>query len=391
MPDQKPKLNPDIDVTKLLLNAEEGFVLSRIDGFSDEKAIAQVAGLPSEKVAAILQKLQAEGALLGDSTTTELAKKPKSELQKTELNQNVPASLEEDVENKAERESEKRSEEREPGAEAVADSSEEGVVGDEVEDVSDDVAENKLSKEEAEEEEDEVRRGEADYMKIYAEKFKGLDVDAKVEFAETSRGADFCAMCFDPDPRVMRAILDNGRVSQKQGRLIAKHHHTSTGLEMLGRKGVLLRDFTVQRFLLRNPQTSEALLRKMMQPKRLLEYFKMTNNREATERMRRTARKLFRTRFQQADADEKVSLLFTTEGRCLLQLTGVPLDGKTLSLLCGRIYASTLLVQNLARSAATPPKLLEVLFKQHIVKRSAQLKNVILKHPNCPSNLKRKP
>jgi len=77
------------------------------------------------------------------------------------------------------------------------------------------------------------------------------------------------------------------------------------------------------------------------------------------------------------------------EGRCLALLVGLPLDGKSASLLCRRSLRSTLLIQNLARWPATPPAVLQHMFRQPVVMRSTVLKNQILRHPNVPSDLKR--
>jgi len=48
-----------------------------------------------------------------------------------------------------------------------------------------------------------------------------------------------------------------------------------------------------------------------------------------------------------------------------------------------------MLVRNLARWPATPPPVLTHLMRQAHVKRSPALRNLILRHPNAPSELKR--
>lgn len=391
----KPKLNLAIDVTQLPLSAEEGFVLSRVDGHTDEKGISQVTGLPPDRVATILQKLRAEGAIvdeqgaLAPQASNALAKPHKRKSDDNDVPPATPSDEDADATQEAQEAEGDSGEAAEETHAAQASGDEDRGEGDDDSFDDDDVEENVLTKEEAEAEEEDLKKGEEDYRRLYVDDFKEMELDQRVKTAQTARGPALCALCFDPDPRVIKSVLENGRVNQKHGRLVAKHHRTSTGLDMLGRKATLLRDFTVQRFLVRNPQMSDGLFRKMMQNKRLLDCFKMTNNREATEKVRRLARKNFRTRFQRAQAEERVQLLFTTEGRCLVQLAGVPLDGKTLSILCGRTYSSSLLIQNLARFPSTSPKLLVHLSKQHIVKRAPQLKNAILQHPNCPSSLKR--
>src|SRR5690606_34757629 len=101
------------------------------------------------------------------------------------------------------------------------------------------------------------------------------------------------------------------------------------------------------------------------------------------------ARQELRRSFQQASAEERVGLMFTTEGRCLTMLIGLSFDSKTTALLCGRTYNSTLLIQNVLRFSATPPPLIAHLAKQNSVRRTPSLKKLILQHPNCPSQVKK--
>jgi hypothetical protein len=133
----------------------------------------------------------------------------------------------------------------------------------------------------------------------------------------------------------------------------------------------------------------DTQLRKILQPKRLADIFKTTLNRDLPERNRQKARGILRTKWAQVDGEERAGLIFNTEGRCLLQLTGLPFDSQTTSLLCAKTYNSTLLIQNIARFGPTPPLLLIHLSKQAVVRRQQHLKTLIRQHPNCPGELKR--
>jgi hypothetical protein len=108
-----------------------------------------------------------------------------------------------------------------------------------------------------------------------------------------------------------------------------------------------------------------------------------------SEGAKRVARDTFRSRFQSGSAEECIALVFGTEGRCMQQLSGIPLDEAFTALFVKRTIASMQLVQSLARHAATPPKIIAHLWRQPLVKRQTHLKNMLLKHPNCPGELKR--
>jgi hypothetical protein len=138
---------------------------------------------------------------------------------------------------------------------------------------------------------------------------------------------------------------------------------------------------------LRNVQLPPAILQRLLGPRRLLDLFKLSVSHELPEKNLRATREALRQRFANTAApEEKVELLFHSEGRVLAQLTGLPLDQKTAALLCGRTFSSLLLVQNLARWSATPPSVLAHLLKQAVVKHQPQLRTLLLHHPNAPAN-----
>ena len=136
--------------------------------------------------------------------------------------------------------------------------------------------------------------------------------------------------------------------------------------------------------LLRNQQTSAPLLQRLLSRRRLAEVYQTTQSRELPERNRRTAMEMLRRRFAETTPEERVELILRTEGRALLALAGLSLDGKSAALLCARTLSSLLLVENLARWPATPPTLIAHLLTQPMVQRSPQLRTVLKRHPNAP-------
>ncbi len=227
------------------------------------------------------------------------------------------------------------------------------------------------------------------YRKLFETELKKLDRDVRVKLAAKASDPVLSALCFDPDPGVINGVLSNHSIGSQQARLIAEHHHTASGLEALSRRTQLMRDQTVFRMLLRNLQAPDSVLRRMFSPLPLIQIFKSTLGRECTERARRIAREILRQKFQRGEGEAKAALIFNTEGRCLNQLLGLPLDQKTTLLLCRRTYNSVILIQSLARFPSTPPKLIAHLLKQPAVRRQQHLKNLLKRHPNCPSALKR--
>lgn len=58
-----PRLVPGVDVRRLALTPREGFVLSRIDGQTTAKCLADVVAMPISEVVAALERLRAAGAI----------------------------------------------------------------------------------------------------------------------------------------------------------------------------------------------------------------------------------------------------------------------------------------------------------------------------------------
>jgi hypothetical protein len=225
----------------------------------------------------------------------------------------------------------------------------------------------------------------ASHLALYRAQFHPLRPDERAAIAATAMGANLSALCFDPVPEVIRHLLGNPHTGLEQARLIASHHHTTTGLEFLFSRADLLRDTQVQRLLVRNPQLAEGQLKRLVGHRRLLELWKLTTSREVTSQTRTATMRLLRQRFAIAPAEERVELIFTSEGRALNGLAGLPIDGKTTALLCARTYASTLLVTNLATWSSTPPALITHLLRQPVVMRQPALKTRLQQHPNAPS------
>jgi hypothetical protein len=230
---------------------------------------------------------------------------------------------------------------------------------------------------------------EGSHRKLYETTLHQLAAEERAARAKAAEEPELSAWCFDPLPAVVHALLENPRFALAQARLVATHHRTPSGLEALAARAAFAADAGVRRGLLRNPQLPAALLRRLLGGRRLLEQHKLVVSRDVPEQTRRTARELFRGRFASAEAEERVEVIVKTEGRCLSSLSGVPVDGKTAALLCGRPFTSTLLVQNISRWAAAPPALIAHLLKQELVRRSPSLRLLLQRHPNAPTEPRR--
>ncbi|MBJ6764660.1 hypothetical protein JGU66_28150 [Myxococcaceae bacterium JPH2] len=341
MNDWIPQLAPGVDLRSLPLGPEEGFVLSRLDGRTRARDLQALTGLPTERIHAILTRLVAQGALLPDASSP--AAPPAAPHPAPEAEPELLLTAEPE----ADAESEPEPLDDEPEASLVT------------------------------------------YRQRFETRLHALPEDQRVALARAAEEPDLSALCFDPVPAVIKAVLENPHVGLTHARLVARHHRNPVGLEAVVARAAFAADAGVRRWLVRNPQLPSGLFRRLWGARRLLEQHKLTVDRDIPEGTRRAAREVLRQRFASGPAEEKAELILNTEGRALGALVGMPVDGKTTSLLCGRTYRSPMLVQNIARWSAAPPALIAHLLKQELVRRQPQLRMLLARHPNAPADAKR--
>ena len=308
------------ELLRLDLSAREGYVLSRIDGTTDVDELGLVTGLSSAEVQAVLERLVREGAIEPPDASS-----------------------------------------------AVADPS--GVPP-----ATGDVAALEPA----------VEPLEATHRQLFETRLHPRSEDERARLATAAEEPELSALCFDPVPAVIHRVLENPRTGLVHARLIAAHHGNPVGLEALAARPAFLADREVQRFLLRNVQSSEAMLRRLLASRRLLQIYECCQSHDVPEHHRKTARSVLKARFSAASPEERVDLILITEGRVLGTLSGLALDGRSVALICGRGVRSTLLIENLARWPATPPALIAYLLKHPLVRQVPQLKLLLGRHPNCP-------
>ena len=224
------------------------------------------------------------------------------------------------------------------------------------------------------------------HRQLFETKLHPLPEDARAALASTAGEPELSALCFDPVPSVVRAVMENPRAGLPHARLIAAHHGNAVGLDALGEKAALIQDTEVQRLLLRSQQTSAPLLQRILSRRRLADVYNATQSRELPERNRTNAMQMLRRRFSEVSAEERVELILRTEGRVLAALSGLSLDGKSAALLCARTFTSMMIIENLGRWPATPPPVILHLLKQPLLRQMPALRALLKRHPNCPAS-----
>ncbi|MFY2559017.1 hypothetical protein ACN469_15410 [Corallococcus terminator] len=396
MTDWIPKPNPQVDLRTLVLSAEEGFVLSRLDGATATRNLPALTGLPPERLQGILTRLLSQGALLPAAAQgpapaaarTPVATSPSGSASPSAApvggpGRSVPSptTVSPGYEPLA-ASTDSTPEEELPMLDLLPQEAEEP---DSPESGADRV--ESPDEEPAVDDEPEVALG--NFRQLFETRLHPQTEDHRVALARGCEDPELSALCFDPVPAVIKAVLENSRVGLAHARLIARNHRNPVGLEALCARAAFTADTGVRRWLVRNPQLPAGLFRRLWSARRLMELYKVTIDRDVPESTRRSSREVLRQRFTTGPAEEKVEVILNTEGRALASLIGMSVDGKTASLLCGRTYRSPMLIQNIARWSAAPPPLIAHLLKQEAVRRQPQLRMLLTRHPNAPADVKR--
>jgi hypothetical protein len=397
MSDWKPKPSAFIDQDALDISREDQDLLARIDGNTSVKDLAAQGNLAPARVRSALTRLVDEGLLEADGAPPEILAPPEDVAEKTVIDarpdlallladeggptMEVPPALE--VRGPTSRRPRDPVEEDAPPP-LAPEPQPEPVDPETEQDPGQDGAAPAGNTPEV------TAADEANYRKLFETTLHDLTVDERTALAQKVTGAQLMALCYDPHPGVIRAVIENATSGLAHARLIASAHHSSAGLDHLARRAEFLRDAQLQRRLLCNLHLPESLFKRITATKPLGELFKLTTNRDLTEKSRNQARVAMRTRFNTAPSEERVDVIFRTEGRVLPMLTGLTLDSHAATLMCRRTYTSVLLIQNLARFPACPPQVLSHLLHQPLVKRQANLRTMLLQHPNMPSDAKRR-
>jgi len=419
MQDWIPRPAGNVDPRRKKLTVEEGFVLSRLDGVTPASRLVAITGMPAERLRGILARLVSEGLVqrpparakastpppLDDAAPTEEYEIPQGiEVSQPTLQLTAEDILREDSTARLTQVGNARNAtpKTETGPAKTAkpppsppapapDAPQEGapLQGPSTPDALSPDTPAGAEPQSPEAEAAELKSDDS-FRALFEKKLHKRPVDERVALARTASDAELSALCFDPTPLVIKSVLQHPRVGLSHARLIARHHRNPIGLEALVQRAAFAADVGVRRWLARNPQLPAGLFRRLWSGRRMVEHHKLAVDRDVPEQTRRAARELLRLRFANGPAEEKVELIVNTEGRVLGALAGLPLDGKTTSLLCGKTYRSTLLIQNLARWSATPPLLIACLLKQDAVRRSPSLRTMLLRHPNTPSHAKQR-
>ncbi len=228
-----------------------------------------------------------------------------------------------------------------------------------------------------------------DARRLYLAKLATLTLDERIELAKTADVGHMRALAYDPVPRVISALMENPGFSVMEARIVAREHPSSVGLQMIAGNSRLLSDGEVRRRLLRNGHVSALIMAALLRGKPLLSIYQVSISHDVPENVKTFARSELRRSFGERSPDEKVALIMKTDGRILMLVVGMALDGRSISMIVGRSAMGPMLIRNFAQWPTTPPPILAHMMKLPQVQRDKSLQQVLLRHPNLPTQFKR--
>src|SRR6185503_13371743 len=79
-----------------------------------------------------------------------------------------------------------------------------------------------------------LSRGQtAGLRRLYEVEFRGLERDFRMHSARHAQGQKLLALCLDPEPQVIAAVLENATSGLEHARLVALHHKNEAGIEQV--------------------------------------------------------------------------------------------------------------------------------------------------------------
>ena len=224
-------------------------------------------------------------------------------------------------------------------------------------------------------------------LQLFEREFAKLSALERANRAQRADGDELVALCHDPHPQVIHALMANPRFSSRFARLVALYHRNPSGLELLARDRHLLADPMVQLCLLLNPHLTEPILERLTRRVTLGDLHRLGTDSRVPDDIRKAIVHKLRDRFNAADGEQRADLVYWSDGRALELLRGCTFDERTTSLLCRMTYTNPQLVRRLAAFQGTPSALLTALMNQAIVQECPELRSAIVAHPNAPRRI----
>ncbi len=193
----------------------------------------------------------------------------------------------------------------------------------------------------------------------------------------------------DGNDEVLEAFLENPKISQAEVLILIDRARTLYLMEKLSRTPKWYANHTVKRRLLSNPHTPYSVACRILDYLPFVELQRVMNNVNLPREVRNKARESFRKAFQRLSDGETKTILLSTEGRVLKQLTVLTeKDKRVLLQLIQQPQVPRHLVLHLARSSLTPPEVLQLIARRPSWTLDTSIRRALLANGKTPQKIK---
>ena len=195
MEDWTPKVRERLDYSGIEGNEEQELILCCLDGEHTINEIADLAGLPPEQVHQVVTGFAERGMLdIPGQPTGEAPRINTAEHEIVTAGQSSPNTA------------------ASASADAADDADDEDDEATDPNDASSVAARREAS------------RQAANYRNIFETELRPLSREQRAAMASTAEGGILGALCLDPYPKVIRAVLENPQTGLQHARLVARYH-----------------------------------------------------------------------------------------------------------------------------------------------------------------------
>ena len=232
----------------------------------------------------------------------------------------------------------------------------------------------------------EDQKHEAEFWREeYLETWPKLPLGLRRHLARIAPRQAFQIILADANDEVLEAFLENSEVTQAEVLILIDRARTQYLLEKLSRTPKWYANHSIKRRLLTNPHTPYSVACRILDYLPFVELKRVVHNLNFPRDIRNKARESYRKAFQRLSDGETRMIFLSSEGRVLKELAILTeKDKRVLVQLIQQPQVARQLILNLARSALTPPELIQMIARRQAWMLDTSIRRAILANSKTP-------
>ena len=223
----------------------------------------------------------------------------------------------------------------------------------------------------------------------YLKSWPKLPLGMRQHLARIAPREAFQIILSDGNDEVLETFIENSAITQAEVLNLIDRARTQYLLENLSRNPKWYANHTIKRRLLSNPHTPYSVACRILDYLPYVELQKVVNNINLPREVRNKARQSYRKSFQRLSDGETKTIILSTEGRVLKELTILTeKDKRVLLQMIQQPQVPRHLVLNLARSTLTPPEVIQMIARRQSWVLDTSIRRALLANGKTPPKVK---